>query len=31
MRYHTVVNGSAETDYQLIQLNFPLNVILFVY
>ena len=31
MRYNAVVNGSATTDYQLIQLNFPLNVILFVY
>ena len=31
MRYNAVVNGSAATDYQLIQLNFPLNVVLFVY
>ena len=31
MRYNAVVNGSAGTDYQLIQLNFPLNVVLFVY
>ena len=31
MRYNAVVNGSAATDYQLIQLNFPLNVIPFVY
>ena len=31
MRYNAVVKGSVATDYQLIQLNFPLNVILFVY
>ena len=31
MRYNAVVNGSAARDYSLIQLKFPLNVILFVY
>ena len=27
MRYNAVVGGSVATDYQLIQLNFTLNVI----
>ena len=31
MRYNAVVGASVATDYQLIQLNFTLNVILFVY